>query len=252
MSDTFVFLAAVAATYLFAGFVKGSVGMGLPTIAMGILSLVLAPSEAAALLVLPTLATNTWQVLAGPALWRLLGRFATMIAATLAGTLATIGLLTSASPLATAAIGAVLALYGAIGLAWRPAEVARRHERWLSPLVGLVTGMLGGATGISFIPSIPYLGSLELEKEELVQAMGLSAFFAAASLGLGLALHGRFHGGLAGGSFLALFPALAGMYAGQRVRRKLPVAAFRRWFLILLAVLGAYLFARSLWRALTL
>ncbi len=240
------FLAAVTLVYLFAGFIKGAMGMGLPTIAMGLLSLALPPSEAAAILVLPTLATNVWQVLAGPALARMLKRFATLILALLAGTFTTIGLLTSASPLATAAIGAVLALYGAIGLAWSRVEIPRRHEGWLSPLIGFVTGMLGGATGISFIPSIPYLGSLELEKEELVQAMGLSAFFAAAALGLALAAHGRFHAGLAGSSFFALFPALAGMYAGQRLRKRLAVAAFRRGFLVVLAVRGAYLLVRSL------
>ncbi len=243
------FLAAVTLVYLFAGFIKGAMGMGLPTIAMGLLSLVISPSQAAAILVLPTLATNTWQVLAGPALWRMLKRFSTMMLALVGGTFSTIGLLTGASPLATAAIGAVLALYGVVGLAWSRFEVPRRHEPWLSPLMGFVTGMLGGATGISFIPAIPYLGSLELEKEELVQAMGISAFVAAGALGLALATHGGFRGGLAGSSLLALFPALAGMYIGQRLRKRLAVAAFRRWFLIVLAVLGAYLFARSVWHA---
>jgi uncharacterized membrane protein YfcA len=220
-------------------------GMGLPTIAMGILSLMIAPSEAAAILVVPTLATNTWQILAGPALARQLKRFWPMIVTTVAGTFATIGLLTGASALATGAIGAVLALYGVVGLTAAHFAVPRRHEPWLTPLMGLTTGMLGGGTGISFIPAIPYLASLEIEKEELIQAMGISAFVAALALGLALALHGGFHAGLAGSSFLALLPALAGMYVGQRVRQRLPVAAFRRWFLVSLAALGCYLIARS-------
>jgi uncharacterized membrane protein YfcA len=132
-----------------------------------------------------------------------------------------------------------------VGLTAARFAVPRRHEPWLTPIMGLTTGLLGGGTGISFIPAIPYLASLEIDKEELIQAMGLSAFVAALALGCALAVHGRFHSGLAGSSFLALLPALAGMYIGQRVRQRLPVAAFRRWFLISLAALGCYMIARS-------
>ena len=56
----------VTATFLLAGFVKGVVGLGLPTVAMGLLTLVLAPSQAAALLIVPSFVTNIWQLLAGP------------------------------------------------------------------------------------------------------------------------------------------------------------------------------------------
>lgn len=43
--------------------------MGLPTVAMGLLGLLMPPPAAAALLVLPSLLTNLWQLLAGPR-WR--------------------------------------------------------------------------------------------------------------------------------------------------------------------------------------
>ena len=53
------------AVFLLASVVKGMVGMGLPTIAMGLLSLVLPPAEAAALLIVPSLVTNLWQLFTG-------------------------------------------------------------------------------------------------------------------------------------------------------------------------------------------
>ena len=62
--DTF-FLAAVAGAYLLAGFVKGVIGMGLPTVSIGLLGLLLTPAQAAAILVVPSLATNIWQFAAG-------------------------------------------------------------------------------------------------------------------------------------------------------------------------------------------
>ena len=46
--------------------VKGAIGLGLPTVAMGLLGSVMPPAEAAALLLVPSLVTNVWQLLAGP------------------------------------------------------------------------------------------------------------------------------------------------------------------------------------------
>src|ERR1700733_12815939 len=53
------------AAFLLAGFVKGFIGMGLPTIATGLLTTVMAPGQAAALLVIPNLTTNIWQAFSG-------------------------------------------------------------------------------------------------------------------------------------------------------------------------------------------
>src|SRR5438445_722449 len=82
----------------------------------------------------------------------------------------TIGLMTKTGAFAQAALGAVLAAYGAYGLLARRFQVERASERWLSPLIGLVTGSLSGATGVFVIPTVPYLTSLKMTSEELVQS----------------------------------------------------------------------------------
>ena len=66
------FLTAVTGAYLLAGFVKGVIGMGLPTVAIGLLGLMVTPAQAAAILVVPSFATNVWQGLAGGELRALL------------------------------------------------------------------------------------------------------------------------------------------------------------------------------------
>ncbi|SBT10325.1 conserved hypothetical protein [Candidatus Propionivibrio aalborgensis] len=48
-------LLLVSAVFLVAGWVKGVVGMGLPTVAMGALGLAMPPAQATALLVVPSL-----------------------------------------------------------------------------------------------------------------------------------------------------------------------------------------------------
>src|SRR3981081_866424 len=56
-------LAVVAPTFVLAGFVKGVIGVGLPTVAMGLLAIVMTPAQAASLLVVPSLLTNVWQAM---------------------------------------------------------------------------------------------------------------------------------------------------------------------------------------------
>lgn len=245
MEQSFAF---VGVAFLLAGFVKGAIGVGLPTVVMGLLSIVMPPAQAAGLMVLPAIGTNIWQMLAGPALGRLVRRLAGMIVGVFIGTFATIGLMTRSAAGASAALGLVLAAYGIYALVARRFEVEPRHERWASPLVGLVTGMISGATGVFVIPTVPYLTALRMEREELVQSIGVSAFVCPLAITLALLSHGRYSAALAGGSLAALFPAFAGMYVGQRIRRRLPAATFMRWFFIGLIALGSYMFVRALYR----
>ena len=82
-----VMLAAVFATFLAAGLVKGVTGMGLPTVAMGMLGALISPLVAASLLIVPSFATNVWQLFAGPSFGALLRRLWPMMLAVVVGTL---------------------------------------------------------------------------------------------------------------------------------------------------------------------
>lgn len=237
-------VAMVGSTFFAAGLVKGVVGMGLPVVAMALLGLMMPPAEAASLMVAPTIVTNIWQLYAGPRFGAVARRFATMMVAICAGMPLGIGLLTGGAH-ATVALGAVLVAYGAIGLIAPHFAIPNRAERWCSPLVGLVTGAVTGATGVGAIPLAPYLSSLDLDKEEMIQALGLAFTVSMLALALGLALEGRFHAAVAGGSLFALLPALAGMALGQRIRERMSPAAFRRWFFAGLLALGLYMVVRA-------
>ena len=85
------FVVLVSLAFLAAGTVKGIAGMGLPAVAMGVLGLGMAPAAAAALLVVPGLVTNIWQLAAGRAIRPLVRRFATMLLGVAAVCAATAG-----------------------------------------------------------------------------------------------------------------------------------------------------------------
>ncbi len=240
------FLAIAGVVFFVGGFVKGAIGLGLPTVVMGLLSIMVAPAQAAAVLVIPAIATNVWQMLAGPAFFALWRRLATMMLGVAVGTFATIGFITGAGAWTTAALGAVLALYGALGFVPARFHVRPQAERWASPVVGLVNGAVSGATGVFVVPGVPYLDSLRMDRETLIQAIGIHAFTCPLILALALLTRGELSTGAAATGAAALLPALAGMYAGQRLRLRLDAVTFRRWFFAGLVGLGGYMAFRSL------
>lgn len=232
--------------FLLAGTVKGVIGLGLPTVAIGLMSLLTTPAEAAAILVVPSLCTNIWQALVGPHLWVLLRRLWPMLLGMCAGTYAASGILTGAnSGLAVTALGIALVIYAIIGLTPLRLTVPPRWEPWLGPLVGLATGVVTAATGIFVIPAVPYLQALALDKDELVQALGLSFLVSTVALAAVLAKAGAMPMSLAAFAAVALVAALVGMALGQRVRAKVRPALFRVCFFVGLLLLGLHLALRS-------
>jgi len=204
------------------------------------------PVQAAAILLLPSFVTNVWQMIVGPGLGAVLRRLWPMMLAVCVGTWAGLGLMTGATARAgTALLGAALAIYAVTGLAaWR-LTVRKAWEPILSPLVGAVTGLISAATGVFVIPAVPYLQGIGLEKEELVQALGLSFTVSTLALAVNVGVEGGLQGSLAGNTVVALGLACIGMWIGQAIRLRLSPETFRRWFFAALLLLGLYLVVRS-------
>ena len=236
----------IALSLFCGGWVKGVFGMGLPTVALGLLSLSMPPVEAATLIVIPTVATNAWQFMVGPTRVAVTIRFAILLIGVVIGTALGVGFLTgSHTALVSLTLGCVLILYAAVGMLSTRLHVSPHAERWASPLVGFATGVVNGATGVSVMPLVPYLNSIGLEREALIQAMGLVFMVAMLALAACLAWTGHFAIRSAGASALALLPVFVGMFAGQFVRLRLHADAYRKWFFIGLIVLGAYSLIRA-------
>ncbi|WP_426958012.1 sulfite exporter TauE/SafE family protein [Muricoccus radiodurans] len=243
--DTTRFLVS-AMTFLLAGFVKGVIGVGMPTVSMGILGSLMPPAQAAALLVVPSFVTNVWQMVGVPSLGALARRLLPLLLSVFVGTWLGSGWLTGAGTgMAMAALGAALVAYAGFGLAAVTLpRVPARHEWWLGATTGAATGLITAATDVFVIPAVPYLGTLGLSRDALVGAMGMSFLASTVALATVLGAEGAMAGGIAWGSALALLPALVGMGLGNAVRRRVRPETFRRWFFLALLVLGGQL----LWR----
>ncbi len=236
-----------AAVFTLAGLVKGLIGLGLPTVSLALLGVFLDLRAAIALMIVPSVITNIWQAVDGGKLIPLTIRLAPMLFAGVITTwFASAFLLNAIDPgLLSAAFGVLLALYSAYGLLTPDIPRPGKWEPVTGPVVGVLAGTATGLTGSFVVPGVPYLQSLRLSRDELVQAMGICFTVVLAALGGGLAQTNLMTVDIGLWSLAGLAPASAGMWAGRKIRRRIPELAFRKVFFCALLILGAYLAIRQ-------
>jgi uncharacterized membrane protein YfcA len=193
------------------------------------------------------MAANVWQSLVGPALLPVLRRLWPFLAAAVLGTLAGAGILArSDASVLSGLLGLLLVASAALALAGLPLPAPdAARERWLSPLVGGVSGLLTGMTGSFLMPAAPFLAALRLPPQHFVQGFGLGALLATLALALGMAGQGLLPPGLGLASLVGVAPAFLGMAIGTRLRRAMPEARFRTVIQAALGLVGLWLAFRA-------
>jgi uncharacterized membrane protein YfcA len=239
-------IVVITGTFLLAGTVKGVIGLGLPTISLGLLTVTVDLTTAMAFLIVPSFVTNLWQAVVGGHHRKILLRiwpFLTMATATV--WLGATALTRLDLSFLLALLGVLLVAYSALNIGGVHLVISTKNEAWAGPLFGTANGLLTGMTGSFVVPGVMYLQGIGLPRDMLVQAMGM--LFTGATLALALALHNnslltRDFGLI---SCAALIPATLGMIIGQRLRQKLTEARFRQVFFIGIFWLGIYIFFKA-------
>lgn len=237
----------ILATFLFAGAVKGVIGLGLPTISLAILTVALDLPSAMALLLVPSFVTNLWQAAAGGNSRLILARsWPFLLMATVTIWFGAQALVHVQLSMLSALLGALLTVYAVASLSGLRLTISRSRSIWAGPLLGMVNGVLTGMTGSFVVPGVIYLQALGFNRDALIQAMGM--LFALSTLALALALQSNdlLSVGQVTSSTLALLPAILGMLLGQRIRRMISEPLFRKIFFVSLLALGVYIIVTTL------
>ncbi len=239
-------LLIVTAVFVLAGFVKGVVGLGLPTISLALMAALLGLKDAIALMLIPAIATNIWQGLAGPHLLNILRRLWLFFLCLCLGTWVGAGVLATADAnLLMALLGGILIVYAASSLTMFQVPAPGRFERLLNPLMGAISGVMTGMTGSFVVPGSLYVQALNLPREMLIQTLGVSFTTVSAALLVALGGRGLMSSEIAALSALAVVPAFAGMALGTRLRRRFSERQFRRTFFLALLAMGLYIAGRA-------
>ncbi len=245
MFDPFA-LTVIAATFLLAGSVKGVIGLGLPTVSLGLLTAAIDLTTAMALLIVPSFVTNLVQaVMGGNGRAILLRTWPFLLMATVTVWLGAAALTRLNLAFLSGLLGVLLMVYAMLSLTGIRLAIPAEREFWAGPLFGTANGILTGMTGSFVVPGVMYLQAIGLSRDVLVQAMGV--LFTASTVALALALHGNslLTQKLGLVSVAAVVPAAVGMFIGQRVRLRLSEARFRKVFFIGILALGAYIIVNA-------
>lgn len=228
---------------LLGGTLKGATGMGTPIVAVPALAAFLGVPFAIAVLTIPVLITNAWQA------WQFrehrggLPFLPTLCVSSVVGVIFGIWLLTSLrTSQLSLGLGLTTLLYIAVRLLRPEFAIGPAAARRWAPTVGVLSGVLQGATGVSAPVSVTFINGMRLARPQFV--LTVSVFFLSFALTQipALAFTGVLTWQRAFYSVVALLPVSLGMPIGAWLGRRLSPETFDRLILILLAVIAAKLF----------
>lgn len=235
---------------VFAGFVKGAVGFGMPLIMISGLATMLPAEQALAALIVPTVVTNGYQAFRQGlmAAWQAVAKFrvfliALLICLTLSAQLVTV---LSQSALFIL-IGVPVVAFCLMQLSgWKPTLRPKDRKRDES-LIGAFAGLSGGLSGVWGPPTIAYLTAINTPKAEQMRVQGVIYGAGAVALFVAHLKSGVLNAQTLPMSISMLFPALIGMALGGVLHDRMPQATFKRVTLIVLTVAGLNLIRRGVW-----
>ncbi len=241
-------LALIVVTFLTAGLIKGVIGLGMPIVVLAFLATTIGLKAALTLMVFPGVVGNLWQATTGGAFWSNLRRLWSLYAVSvIAIWLGVATLAVVDTKWLTILLGLILSAYAVLSLVKPRLPPPRTWEVWLSPLIGVVSGFMFGATGTYMVPGVLYIEALGLKRDAFIQALGMTFVVITASLGLGLLREGLMTREAAAVSALSLVPLFAGLLIGRHVRRYVAEAQFRKLFFYWLFVTGFVISGRALY-----
>lgn len=226
--------------------VKGATGMGLPLVALPVLTAAFGLTHAIGLMVVPVLLSNAWQA------WRLrqsrsdaaLGFMPRYLVAVAVGVAAGTWLLkTLPERWLVLGLGVILMVYVVIRVARPALKIGPALARRASVPVGAAAGVLNGATGISAPVGVTFIHWMGLERDAHVFAVSamflimgsvqLPALFVAGLMDPVWLLEG----------LLAFVPILLFMPVGRAIALRMSREAFDRVVLVFLGLIGVKMLA---------
>lgn len=239
-------LALIAGAFLAAGIVKGTLGVGLPIVAIAILAPTIGLQGAVGLILLPSIAMNLWQALVGGSFIELLRRLWSLMLMTVAGVWVGVQILAAAEAvLLLTVLAVVLIIYSVWSLSRAQVRPPGRWEAVLSPIVGFLAGLMFGTVGNFMVPGVIYHQALDLGRDRLVQALGMSFVVISVAMLIFMSRLALIDSATIVVSAGATVPGLIGMAIGQKLRRFLNEAQFRILFFLGLAIAGGNMLIRA-------
>lgn len=239
-------LTGLVAVFVLGGVVKGVTGIGLPLVLVPLAAQFIGVRLAVALVIVGQVTTNLTQAAEGGHTVAAIRANWAVLALLVLGTLIGVHLLISIDRrVLNLVLGIGFLALAAMLLLVRRVRIGERAAVWAGPLIGLVSGILGGMSAIFGPPLVAYLLSRGTDPDSFVKQMAI--FASAASLTMLLALGGSGTMSLTDFALSAatIIPIQLGMPLGRWLRRRINPEMFRLAVLLILAASGLDLLRRA-------
>ena len=226
----------IAAAFFFGSLVKGVAGIGLPLVAISILTFVMDVRDATPMIVGPAILANIYQIYDARRARMPLTQIAPIIAGLMGGVFVGALIAVSIDPsIMVGVMGAIVLAFVVFSFSGAAPTVPEKGRGPMGLAAGAGTGVIGGMTGV-FGPVLAiYTLSLNLQKDAFVWAMGVLLLLSSAGLGISYASLGALPLWVAIASAGAIVPGMIGMWTGSKIRDRVSQSLFRK---VVLAILG--------------
>ena len=245
--DQFTFITSLMVVFLAAGTVKGIVGLGLPITSLGLMTLFVEPRTAIAIVTLPLLLSNAWQVYRAGDTIAALRRYLPLIFALVIFVWVTIRLSIGIDArVLLAVMGVSILLFVTVNMTKFSPRIPAQYDTPAQIIAGILAGILGGLTSAWAPPMAVYLTTRKVSKSEFIRAGGLVFFLGSLPLVAGYIYAGYLTKELAGISVLVLIPTFIGFWLGEKLRAHLSEIAFRNVVMAVFLIMGLNLLRRAI------
>ena len=228
------------------GLIKGTIGFGMPMVALPLIAFIIPATTAMILLCAPILLTNFLQmkIKEGISSYRFLPMIICLIIGLIIGArlILEINLNTITQIIAVSIIFA--ALVNCIG--FKIENINKSKERIITSIIGFGSGILGGLSTFYGPPMLAYLVAADLPKEKFVRTVSTMYFIGSFPLYGSLIYYGFAKKEDLILSVLLIIPALIAQQFGTKIRDKINQKQFRNCILITLVILGIMLFMKTI------
>jgi uncharacterized membrane protein YfcA len=226
--------------------VKGTVGLGLPTTALGLMTLFLDPRMAITIMIFPLVLSNAWQMYRSGRIISTARRYMPMaICLALFVWISVNMTINIADWILMAALGVSILLFVAVNASNIAPTIPDRNDTWAQCIAGIIGGIMGGLTSVWAPPLVIYLAARQTSKDDFVRATGLIFSVGSIPLAAGYFRAGLMTSEMVTTSTLVLIPTFAGFWIGERLRYKMSEQAFKKIVLIVFFLMGLNLLRRA-------
>jgi len=228
------------------GLIKGTLGFGMPMVALPIIAFIVPATTAMILLCAPIFLTNFLQIKfkQGISSYRFLPMFLSLVIGLVIGArlILEINLNTITQIIAISIIFA--ALVNCFG--FKIINIKEFHEKIITTIIGFGSGILGGLSTFYGPPMLAYIVAVDLPKEKFIRTVSTMYFIGSFPLYGSLIYYGFATKQDLIFSLLLIIPAYIAQQIGTKIRDKINQDQFRTCILVTLIILGVSLFIKTI------